>query len=84
MFANGPADATATHSLLLQKIQIGLPFWYRLTWTVPDKGPLNGCLCKATETKINETTKFKTKFQTKAQKLADVLLTLLKAEFSVS
>ena len=27
------------------KIQIGLPFWYRLTWVVPDKGPLNGCVC---------------------------------------
>ena len=27
------------------KIQIGLPFWYRLTWAVPDKGPLNGCVC---------------------------------------
>jgi len=26
------------------KIQIGLPFWYRLTWVVPDKGPLNGCV----------------------------------------
>jgi len=24
------------------KIQIGLPFWYRLTWVVPEKGPLNG------------------------------------------
>jgi len=23
------------------KIQIGLPFWYWLTWVVPDKGPLN-------------------------------------------
>jgi len=21
-----------------------LPFWYRLTWVVPDKGPLNRCL----------------------------------------
>jgi len=20
-------------------------FWYRLTWVVPDKGPLNGCVC---------------------------------------
>jgi len=29
-FAYGPADATATHCLLLQEIQIGLPFWYRL------------------------------------------------------
>jgi len=26
-------------------IQIGLPFWYRLTWVVPGKGPLNGCVC---------------------------------------
>jgi len=21
-----------------------LPFWYRLTWVVPDKGLLNGCV----------------------------------------
>ena len=27
------------------KIDIGLPFWYRLTRVVPDKGPLNGCVC---------------------------------------
>ena len=27
------------------KIQIGLPFWYRLTWVVPEKGQLNGCVC---------------------------------------
>ena len=27
------------------KIQIGLPFWYRLTWVVLDKWPLNGCVC---------------------------------------
>jgi len=27
------------------KIHIGfLPFWYRPTWVVPDKGPLNGCV----------------------------------------
>jgi len=26
------------------KIQIGLPFWYRLTRVVPDTGPLNGCV----------------------------------------
>ena len=26
------------------KIQMVLPFWYRLTWVVPDKGPLNGCI----------------------------------------
>ena len=28
------------------KIQIGLPFRYRLTRVVPDKGPLNGCVCQ--------------------------------------
>jgi len=22
-----------------------IPFWYRLTWVVTDKGPLNGCMC---------------------------------------
>ena len=27
------------------KLQIGLPFWYRPTQVVPDKGPLNGCVC---------------------------------------
>ena len=27
------------------KIQIGLPFWFRLTWVVPEKRPLNGCVC---------------------------------------
>ena len=27
------------------KIQIGFIFWYRLTWVVPEKGPLNGCVC---------------------------------------
>ena len=26
------------------KIKIGLPFWYRLTRVVLDKGPLNGCV----------------------------------------
>jgi len=29
----------------VSKIRIGLPFWYRLTWIVLDKGPLNGCVC---------------------------------------
>ena len=27
------------------KTQIGLPFWYRPTWVVLEKGPLNGCVC---------------------------------------
>jgi len=27
------------------KIQLVLPFWYRLTRVVPEKRPLNGCVC---------------------------------------
>ena len=27
------------------KIEIGFTFWYRLTWVVTEKGPLNGCVC---------------------------------------
>ena len=30
-------------SLASVKSRLVLPFWYRLTWVVPDKGPLNGC-----------------------------------------
>jgi len=35
------------HSLSLasEKSRLVLPFWYRLTWVVPEKGPLNGCVC---------------------------------------
>jgi len=44
--AYGPADATATHlSLASVKSRLVLPFWYRLTRAVPEKGPLNGCVC---------------------------------------
>ena len=39
----GPADATAT--LASVKSRLVLPFWYWLTRVVPDKGPLNGCVC---------------------------------------
>ena len=27
------------------KSRLVLPFWYRPTWLVPEKGPLNGCVC---------------------------------------
>jgi len=27
------------------KIQIDFSFWYWLTWIVPEKGPLNVCVC---------------------------------------
>jgi len=35
------------HSLSLApvKSRLVLPFWYRLTRVVPEKGPLNGCVC---------------------------------------
>ena len=35
------------HSLSLApvKSRLVLPFWYRLTWVVPEKGPWNGCVC---------------------------------------
>ena len=35
------------HSLSVSslKSRLVLPFWYRLTWVVPGKGPLNGCVC---------------------------------------
>jgi len=35
------------HSLSLASVKsrLVLPFWYRLTWVVPDIGLLNGCVC---------------------------------------
>ena len=35
------------HSLSLApvKSRLVLSFWYRLTWVVSDRGPLNGCVC---------------------------------------
>ena len=35
------------HSLSLASVKsrLVLPFWYRFTWVVPEKGPLNGCVC---------------------------------------
>ena len=32
-------------SLASVKSRLVLPFWYRLTCVVPEKGPLNGCVC---------------------------------------
>ena len=32
-------------SLASLKSRLVLPFWYRLTWVVLEKGPLNGCVC---------------------------------------
>ena len=44
--AYGPADVAATHCLFASvKSRLVLPFWYRFTWVVLVKGPLNGCVC---------------------------------------
>ena len=32
-------------SLASVKSRLVLLFWYRLTWVVPEKGPLNVCVC---------------------------------------
>ena len=40
--AYGPADATASHCLLLQ---VGFTLWYWLTRVVPDNGPFKACVC---------------------------------------
>ena len=31
--------------LTVSCFRLVLPFWYQLTQVVPEKGPLNGCLC---------------------------------------
>jgi len=36
------------------KSRLVLPFWYRLTWVVPEKGPLNGCVYLLTATSTFE------------------------------
>ena len=33
------------HSLSLAPVKSRLVFWYWLTWVLPEKGPLNGCVC---------------------------------------
>ena len=40
------------HSLSLASVKsrLVLPFCYRLTWVIPEKGPLNGCVCACTRT----------------------------------
>ena len=34
------------------KSRLVLPFWYQLTRVVPDKGPLNGCVCVCYHTPV--------------------------------
>ena len=63
-----------SHSLSLApvKSRLVLPFWYRLTRVVPDRGPLNGCVCVCyspctlvlIESALKELKVIKCKFQT--------------------
>ena len=41
------ASGCHCHSLSLASVEsrLVLSFWYRLTWVVPEKGPLNVCVC---------------------------------------
>ena len=50
------------HSLSLASVKsrLVLPFWYLLTRVVPDKGPLNGCVCVVPQ--MQECTNLKTSF----------------------
>ena len=43
-----PSSWCHCHSLSLASVKsrLVLPFWYRLTQIVPDKGPWNGCVCR--------------------------------------
>ena len=45
--ACGPAVISHCHSLSVASVKsrLVLPFWYRPTWVVLEKGPLNGCVC---------------------------------------
>jgi len=44
-------------SLASVKSRLVLPFWYQLTRVIPEKGPLNGCVCVCVNDKAKETSK---------------------------
>jgi len=48
------AQLMPLHSLSLASVKsrLVLPFWYQLTWVVPEKGPLNGCSCVNLDTAV--------------------------------
>ena len=84
------------HSLSLASVKsrLVLPFWYRLTRVVPDKGPLNGCACVYREKSHKEITNYKNDIlweffsviqkcfhHTKASILVDLVLPSTKGQF---
>jgi len=44
LYVSTAAHLSGCGSLASVKSRLVLPFWYRLTWVVPDKEPLNGCV----------------------------------------
>jgi len=42
---HGAVHSVSCNALALVKARLVLPFWYRLTRVVLDKGPLNWCVC---------------------------------------
>ena len=48
------------HSLSLASVKsrLVLPLWYWLTWVVPDKGPLNGCVLLCTHLDLESLSNF--------------------------
>jgi len=53
LFAYGPADANAIPKLASFKSRLVLPFWYRHTWGVLEKRPLNGCSSSSSHSDYN-------------------------------
>ena len=47
-------------SLASVKSRLVLAFWYRLTWVVPEKGPLYGCVCTFIQCYLYNWAKFST------------------------
>jgi len=47
---HSPSFVCVCASVASVKSRLVLPFWYRLTRVVPEKGPLNGCVCVLLET----------------------------------
>jgi len=43
-------------SLASVKSRLVLPFWYWLTWVVPETGPVNGCVCDQWPSKSTQQT----------------------------
>jgi len=66
-----------TVSLASLKSRLVLPFWYRLTQVVLEKGPLNGCVCVCVLLTVNGTV-------ASESQLTDSMLSLTSVEYEAS